>query len=156
MESIENRNLISEKASVIWRIRTSVIFVLYSVFSGICFFILPLISIIFLGIAVLLYIFTMFFYIPAVTKIIGCRFEKDHLILNKGFFSRREIRINFSKIQYAVMFEGIIEKRFGLASVDILMAGSSIIAWELSREDAVLLKKAIDDFLHMPSEDSQP
>ena len=44
--------------------------------------------------------------------------------LNKGFFTRREIIVRFSKIQYAVMFEGIIEKRLGLASIDVLLAGS--------------------------------
>ena len=47
------------------------------------------------------------------------------------------------------MFEGIIEKRLGLASIDVLLAGSNVILWELSKEDAVILKKKIDDFLHM-------
>ena len=152
-KNIENRNLVSEKAAKIWQIRISVIFVLYTVLSGILFFVLPVLCIIFLSIVVILYILIMFFYIPAVTKIIGYRFEKDHLILNKGFFTRREIIVRFSKIQYAVMFEGIIEKRLGLASIDVLLAGSNVILWELSKEDAVILKKKIDDFLHMSSEE---
>ena len=73
----------------------------------------------------------------------------------KGLFTRREIVVLFSKIQYAVMFEGVIEKRMGLASINILLAGSDVILWELSRDDAAALKKAIDDFLHQPSEELQ-
>ena len=53
------------------------------------------------------------------------------------------------------MFEGVIEKRMGLASINILLAGSDVILWELSRDDAAALKKAIDDFLHQPSEELQ-
>jgi len=33
------------------------------------------------------------------------------------------------------------------------LAGSNVILWELSKEDAVILKKRIDDFLHMSSEE---
>ena len=74
-KNIENRNLVSEKAAKIWQIRISVIFVLYTVLSGILFFVLPVLCIIFLSIVVILYILIMFFYIPAVTKIISYRFE---------------------------------------------------------------------------------
>ena len=38
-KNIENRNLLSEKAGKVWQIRMSVIFVLYTVFSGILFFV---------------------------------------------------------------------------------------------------------------------
>ena len=154
-KNIENRNLLSEKAGKVWQIRMSVIFVLYTVFSGILFFVLPLLCIVFLSAVVMIYVFMMFYYIPAVMKLVSYRFEKDRVLLKKGLFTRREIVVLFSKIQYAVMFEGVIEKRMGLASINILLAGSDVILWELSRDDAAALKKAIDDFLHQPSEELQ-
>ena len=154
-KNIENRNLLSEKAGKVWQIRMSVIFVLYTVFSGILFFVLPLLCIVFLSAVVMIYVFMMFYYIPAVMKLVSYRFEEDRVILKKGLFTRREIVVLFSKIQYAVMFEGVIEKRMGLASINILLAGSDVILWELSRDDAAALKKAIDDFLHQPSEELQ-
>ena len=137
-------NLLSEKCIHLWRIRATVILILFSFLDGGMFVFFPNWSV-FLGIAAIITYFLMIiFYFPTLYKKCGYFFEKDIISISSGVFEKKKKKIPVSQIQYCVISQGYLQKIYGLCSVRLMMAGSFESVSQITLINAYRLKNRIE------------
>ncbi len=82
----------------------------------------------------------IFYYLPVCYN--NCKYYlfEDHIVIRKGFFIVKESRVDYSKVHYSVISQGIVQRRFGVCTVALMMAGSKQMVSNIAVKDARLLK----------------
>lgn len=141
----KNKNLLSPNSVKIWRIRATLLLIVFSFFTG-AFFVFWEVFAIILGIAGLtVYFLTVFIYCPLLYRVSGYSVEDNIVTINKGYFIHRYTKISFSKIQYCVISQGPVQKAYGVCSVTFLTAGSSEMINDISVSDAQKIKFSVEE-----------
>lgn len=140
----EYTNLISDNSIWIWRIRVSLVLVLASLVFGGLFVFFPVISAILEALLLLTYLFALFIYIPGYYRECSYYLKNDTFIVKKGFFISKYSQVRFSDIQYCVIAEGIIQKRFKVCTVYLMMEGSHVRVHEISLRHAYEIKSKVE------------
>ena len=142
---IFKNNLLSEKSIMLWRIRSTVILILFSFIDGGLFVFFPFWAVVFGILGLSAYIIAIKLYFPLLYKHCGYFFENDIVSINSGVFIYHESKIQISKIQYCIISQGPIQRIFGLCSLRLLMAGSFESISQITLINAYRLKNYIEN-----------
>ncbi|MDD6489851.1 MAG: PH domain-containing protein [Clostridia bacterium] len=141
----KDSNLLSEKAVNIWRIRATILLILFSFIDGALLVFLPIMATI-LGVAALIvYLSVIFIYCPALYRVCGYAVNKNIIIIENGLFFHYHTKINFSKVQYCVISQGPVQKIYGVCSLTFLTAGSSEKIIDISVTNAQKIKISVEE-----------
>ena len=137
-------NLLSEKCVYLWRIRATVILILFSFVDGGLFVFFPQWAIFLAIIVIAVYIFMIVLYFPMLYKHCGYFFEDNVISISSGVFIYHETKIPVSQVQYCVISQGTLQKIYGLCSVRLMMAGSFESVSQITLINAYRLKNLIE------------
>ena len=140
----ESLNMLSDKAVMIWRIRATLILIIFSFLIGAIFVFWEMLSIILGCVGLAVYFLVVFIYCPMLYRMCGYTLEKGVVTISKGYFLHKYTRLPFSKIQYCMISQGPIQKMYGVCSVFFLTAGSSEAINDISEEEAHKIKASIE------------
>ncbi len=140
----QSMNLISEHCIWIWRIRAGIGLVFLSMLLGGLFVFFPLTAMALEALLLILYFLLIFLYIPGYYYSCVCYLKGASVIVNKGFFIHKYSQIHFSNIQYCLISQGFIQKRFKVCTVYLMMAGSRERIYEISLRNAYELKQKVE------------
>lgn len=139
-ERIKN-NLVSPHYLIVWRIVLSLYMIAAIVFVAMLLseVIIPMLVVYFFLIGA--YFAGIFYYLPVCYR--NCRYYlyEDHIVIKKGFLIIKECRVDFSKVQYSVLSQGIVQRYFGVCTVSLMMAGSKQKVGQISVKNARLIKR---------------
>lgn len=138
-------NLLSDKCIMLWRIRATIILIIYSFLDGGMLVFFPFWAIIFGILGIISYIILIVFYLPLLYHHCGYFFEHNILSINSGVIIYHRTKIPVSKIQYCVISQGPIQRIFGLCSLRVLMAGSFESVSQITLINAYRLKNDIEN-----------
>lgn len=134
------KNIVSPHYLIVWRVFLSLIMIgaIVLVAMMLADYILPLVLVYVVLIGA--YFAGIFYYLPVCYQ--NCKYYlfEDHIIIRKGFLIVKESRVDYSKVHYSVISQGIIQRRFGVCTVALMMAGSKQTVSQISVKDARLLK----------------
>ena len=141
----EALNMLPAKAVMVWRIRATLLLIVFSFLVGAIFVFWETLSIILGTIGLIIYFLTVFVYCPILYRIYGYEVENGVITISKGYFLNRYTRLPFSKIQYCVISQGPVQKLYGLCSVVFLTAGSSEAISDIPEQEAHKIKASIEE-----------
>lgn len=137
-------NLLSEKCINLWRIRATVILIIFSFIDGGMFVFFPKWSV-FSGITgIAAYFLMITFYFPMLYRRCGYFFENNIISISSGVFIYHETKIPVSQIQYCIISQGVLQRIYGLCSVRLMMAGSFESVSQITLINAYRLKNQIE------------
>ena len=139
-----SNNLLSEKCVYLWRIRATVILIIFSFLDGSLFVFFSEWAVMAAVIGLAVYILMIVFYFPMLYKRCGYFFEDNIISISSGVFIYHETKIPVSQIQYCVISQGALQKIYGLCSVRLLMAGSFESVSQITLINAYRLKNQIE------------
>lgn len=135
---------ISEKAIIIWRVRTTLILFGAAFILGALFVFFPIISSILAIVAIVAYILAVTIYYPMLYKHTGFSLSKNSITIEQGFFVKRKCTLSSERIQYIVTMSGPIQRIFGTCSLSFMTAGSTQVLPNITLEDAEKIKTALN------------
>lgn len=138
-------NMLSDKAVSIWRIRATAVLILFSFLVGAVFVFYEIFAVIFGIMGLCAYIFIVLFYFPMLYRICGYSAENNVVIIHKGYFFQRHIKLYFSRVQYCVISQDPIQRFYGVCSIRFLTAGSSEIINDISVYNAQKIKISVEE-----------
>ena len=89
------------------------------------------------------YILAIIFYIPLYCRNLNYTFDKKIITVKKGVLYKRTSVLPVSSVQYCVVMQGLLQKRFRRCSVFLMLAGSFIIISQLKLSDGEALVSAL-------------
>lgn len=131
---------ISEKAIIVWRIRATLILFGAAFILGALFVFFPIMSLILAIAVIVVYILTVIIYYPLLYKRTSFSLNKNSITIEQGFFVKRKCTISSERIQYIVTVSGSIQRIFGVCSLSFMTAGSTQILQNITPEDAEKIK----------------
>ena len=144
VKSVGFRNMISERSIWVWRTRASLLLALLELITGGLFVFFPTIALIVGIVLLLLYFILILVYLPYFYLSCMYYIKDDSIVVKKGVFIHQYSQIKFSNVQYCVISQGLIEKKYKVCSVFLMMAGSSELVYELSLKDAYDIKLCVE------------
>lgn len=152
--SIEGKNIVDSNGIKVWKMRAMLLFMFFMLLTGTLLVSMPLLSLI-LGLSslVMLIILNLFF-LPRLYERLSVICQNNRITVYKGYYNRRKIQVRFSSIEYLILSKDFIEKFYGVCTVYVLMAGHTVILWELSSENALELERMVRYYQEHPDERS--
>ncbi len=141
----DNTNLLSEKAVKIWRIRATAVLIGFFFLVGAIFVFWEAAAIVLGIVGLALYFLVIFIYCPLLYSVCSYSENNRTVSINKGYFIHRNIKLNFSKIQYCVISQGPLQKIYGVCSIIFLTAGSSEMISDISVINAQKIKISLEE-----------
>ena len=130
---------ISPAAMIIWRIDLTLLMVPVGLLITLIGAFLPVLAAI-LGIAAAAaYIFCMIFYIPLYCKNLRYTFYDNIITVKKGLIYKRTAVIPVSSVQYCILVQGVLQKRFKRCTVALMLAGSFILISQIKISEGEIL-----------------
>lgn len=135
------KNLVSPHYLIVWRIFLSLDMIAAVVIVAMLLSEMIIPMLIVYAVLIGAYFAGIFYYLPVCYR--NCRYYlyEDHIVIKKGFFIVNECRVDFSKVHYSVLSQGIIQRYFGVCTVLLMMAGSKQRVSQISVKDARLIKR---------------
>lgn len=152
--SIEGKNIVDSNGIKVWKMRAMLLFMFFMLLTGTLLVSMPLLSLI-LGLSslVMLIILNLFF-LPRLYERLSVICQNNRITVYKGYYNRRKIQVRFSSIEYLILSKDFIEKFYGVCTVYVLMAGHTVVLWELSSENALELERMVRYYQEHPDERS--
>ena len=144
VKSVGFRNLISERSIWVWRIRASLLLSVLELMTGGLFVFYSITAFIVAVALLMVYFVLILFYLPSLYLNSMCYIKDDSVVVKKGVFTHKYSQIRFSDVQYCVISQGLIQKKYKVCSVCLMMAGSSEWVYELSLKDAYDIKLYVE------------
>lgn len=138
-------NLLSEKAVSIWRIRVTLILVLFSFLIGGLYVFWRIFATVLGIIGLIAYFIIILVYCPSLYKVCGYSINENTVIIDKGYFIHHSTQIHSSKVQYCIISQGPLQKLYGICSIMLLTAGSSEIINDISVINAQKIKNSLEE-----------
>ncbi len=135
---------ISKKAVLVWRIRATLILFCTAFILGALFVFFPIISSILAGLVIIAYILAVTIYYPMLYKHTYFFLVGDKLTIEQGFFVKRKCTLSSERIQYIITLNGPIQRALGICSLSFMTAGSTQVLQNISPEYAEKIKAALD------------
>ncbi len=123
---------VSRTAVIIWRIDLTILMIPVALVIVLIDAFFPVIAGVLGVAAVIVYAVTMIFYIPMYCRSLSYTFEKNNIVVRKGVFYKRSAVVPISSIQYCVIIQGLLQKRFKRCTVALMLAGSFILVRQIS------------------------
>ena len=143
---LQERNIISHKALIVWQIRAAAVFTLFSaadivvlIFSAETAFVIWLF-------AAALFLAVRYFIIPKEFSACRCFVSDESIYSEKGIFLHKRISVSFKSIQYCLILRTPCERIHGICTVVLLCAGSFETVRGLSLRDAVSIDRQTRGF----------
>ncbi len=145
MKKIFNKSKIrvSRTAVIIWRIDLTLLMLPVALLIMLIGVFFPVIAAIIGIAAAAAYILAIIFYIPLYCRNLNYTFDKKIITVKKGVLYKRTSVLPVSSVQYCVVMQGLLQKRFRRCSVFLMLAGSFIIISQLKLLDGEALVSAL-------------
>lgn len=138
-------NLLSDKAVIIWRIRATLIFILFAFLDGALYVFLPTMAVVLGIVGLIVYLSVVFIYCPLLYRVCGYSVSNKTVMIENGLFFHYQTKINFSKVQYCVISQGPVQKIYGVCSLTFLTAGSSKRIIDIPIIEAQRIKISVEE-----------
>lgn len=135
---------ISKKAILVWRIRATLVLFGIAFILGALFVFIPTISSILAVLVIIAYIFAISFYYPKLYKHTSFCLVGNELIIEHGFFIKRKCTLSSKRIQYIITMSDPIQRSFGVCSLSFMTAGSTQTLQNITLNDAQKIKSALE------------
>ena len=123
---------VSRTAVIIWRIDLTILMIPVALVIVLIDAFFPVIAGVLGVAAVIVYAVTMIFYIPMYCRSLSYTFEKNNIVVRKGVFYKRSAVVPISSVQYCMIIQGLMQKRFKRCTVALMLAGSFILVRQIS------------------------
>lgn len=130
---------ISPAAVIIWRIDLTLLMIPLGLIIVIIGAFMPVLAAVLAIAAAAAYIFGMVFYIPMYCKNLVYTFDDNFITVKKGIIYKRNALIPVSSVQYCILVQGILQKRFKRCTVALMLAGSFILISQIKINEGKLL-----------------
>ena len=130
---------ISPAAVIIWRIDLTLLMIPLGIILILIGAFVPVLAAV-LGIAAAAaYFFGMFFYIPMYCKNLIYTFDDKYITIKRGIIYKRHAMIPVSSVQYCILVQGVLQKRFKRCTVVLMLAGSFMLISQIKLNEGRLL-----------------
>lgn len=137
---------ISKKSIVVWRIRATLILFAAAFILGALFVFFPILSSILAVIIVIAYILAVIIYYPMLYNSTSFTLNKESITIEHGFFIKRKCTLSSKRIQYIVIMSSPIQRVFGICSLSFMTVGSTQILQNITPQDAQKIKSVLEPY----------
>ena len=134
------KNRMSPRASVILRIRATLLLILLSMFDGSLYVFMPVTAVIAAVLILAAYFTAVVLLLPMYCKKYFYILDRDKITVNRGILIHDKTEVSLAAVQYCIIYAGPVQRLFGVCSIRMMMAGTSVTVRELPLKAAEKIK----------------